>query len=106
MTDTNWDPDVLANLESTWAPPGKQIPLLGLGSVQSITAQYEHLSLVHVYWTPVVVTLVCTTGGNMGAVKSSLLPALRQLLEPLCQTLLSSLMSGAPQTGGQAAYYQ
>mmetsp|Transcript_20404 Transcript_20404/g.33786 ORF Transcript_20404/g.33786 Transcript_20404/m.33786 type:complete len:175 (+) Transcript_20404:109-633(+) len=114
-----WNEEVLANLESTWAPPSKQFPLLQQGDVLTVTAQYEQLTLVHVYsLTPVVATLLLETDHcNMGAVKSTAIPLLKEILEPLCQTLLSSLSGPPPDTaaaavaapsatGGESAYYQ
>jgi hypothetical protein len=104
--------EVLANLESTWAPPSKEFPLLLQGHASTVTAQYEDLTLVHVYsLTPVVATLLLQPNANMGAIKSTAIPLLKEILEPLCQTLLSSLSpdttAAAPAAGGtESAYYQ
>jgi hypothetical protein len=83
------------------------------GHASTVTAQYEDLTLVHVYsLTPVVATLLLQPNANMGAVKSTAIPLLKEILEPLCQTLLSSLSgpdttAGAPAAGGtESAYYQ
>lgn len=109
LISNQWDEELLSNLESTWAPPSKQFPLLKQGDIQSVTAQYEQLTLVHVYLTPVVVTLLVTPDSNMGAIKATAIPLLKETLEPLCQTLLSSLSpgesSGAQQVT-ESAYYQ
>lgn len=110
--DMLWNEEVLANLESTWAPPSKQFPLLQQGDVATVTAQYDQLTLIHVYsLTPVVATLLLQPDANMGAVKSTAIPLLKEILEPLCQTLLSSLSGPADATpaapgGSESAYYQ
>lgn len=89
---TDWDEETLANLESTWAPPGKQFPLLQLGEARSVTAYYDNLTLVHIYLTHVVVvTLLLDSDCNMGAIKATAIPLLKEILKPLCQTLLTSL---------------
>jgi hypothetical protein len=103
----DWEDEMLANLESTWAPPSKQFPLLQQGDVHSVTAYYDQLTLLHVYLTPVVVTLLLDPNSNMGAIKATAMPLLKEVLEPLCQTLLSSLSpdtTNAP--GGDSPYYQ
>ena len=46
--------DVLSSLESTWAPPSKLCSLLKMDKVQSVTASYDHGTLVHLYQSPVV----------------------------------------------------
>jgi predicted regulator of Ras-like GTPase activity (Roadblock/LC7/MglB family) len=46
--------EVLATLESVWAPASKQIPSLGMEKVHQITAIYDHGTLIHVYQAPVV----------------------------------------------------
>jgi len=40
--------DVLASIESVWAPASKQFPILGLDKLQQVTAVYDHGTLVHV----------------------------------------------------------
>lgn len=100
----DWADEMLANLESTWAPPGKQLPLLQQGDARSITAYYDHLTLVHVYLTPVVVTLLLDPGCNMGAIKATAIPLFKEILEPLCQTLLTSLSPDT--TSAPSPYYQ
>lgn len=156
--------DVLANLESTWAPASKQLPLLHMGKeVKMVTAIYDqrkwnekrttlalllqivvqasqmshitntvatniendspingkslhHLlyvvascfctsfcthsgTIFHVYQAPIVVTILVDGGGgttaNLGAVRSTAVPLLKQVLEPLCTTLLDSLAAPA-----------
>lgn len=86
--------DVLASMESIWAPPAfsKQIPVLGLGKqLQQVTAIYDHGTLIHVYQIPVVVSILCSKDCNVGAIHSTAIPLLKQVLEPLCTTLVNSL---------------
>jgi hypothetical protein len=49
-----WNEDVLASIESVWAPASKQFPVLALDKVQQVTAIYDHGTLVHVYQAPLV----------------------------------------------------
>mmetsp|Transcript_24826 Transcript_24826/g.36734 ORF Transcript_24826/g.36734 Transcript_24826/m.36734 type:complete len:161 (-) Transcript_24826:151-633(-) len=101
--------ELLANLESTWAPPSKQFPLLQSGDVRIVTAHYDQLTLVHVYkFAPVVVTFLLQPNSNLGAIKSTAIPLFQEKLEPLCQTLYSLLPgettpSSSIMSGG---YYQ
>jgi len=96
--------EVLSSIETVWAPASKQFPLLGLEKVQQVTAIYDHGMLVHVYQAPVVVTILCGHDANVGAVQSPTIPLLRQVLDPLCTTLVESLK---PDYDGSApAYYQ
>ena len=46
--------EVLASIESVWAPASKQFPVLGLDKVQQVTAIYDHGTLVHFYQAPLV----------------------------------------------------
>jgi hypothetical protein len=46
--------DVLASIESVWAPASKQFPVLGLDKVKQVTALYDHGSLIHIYQVPMV----------------------------------------------------
>jgi Mitogen-activated protein kinase kinase 1 interacting len=46
--------DVLASIESVWAPASKQFPVLGLDKVKQVTAIYDHGTLVHIYQAPIV----------------------------------------------------
>jgi hypothetical protein len=47
--------EILASLESTWAPASKQLSSLTMGKdVKSVAAMYDHGSVVHVYQAPVV----------------------------------------------------
>jgi hypothetical protein len=100
--------DVLSNIESTWAPASKQFPLLHMGKeIKVVTAMYDQQrTIFHVYQAPVVVTILVgptnSTGPppNLGAVRSTGIPLLKQVLEPLCTTLLNSL--SPPPTAGQS----
>ena len=48
--------EVLASIESVWAPASKQFPVLGLEKLHQVTAIYDHGTLIHVYQAPVVST--------------------------------------------------
>lgn len=86
------DEEVLSNIESTWAPASKQFPLLNMGKeVKVVTAIYDHRTIFHIYQAPVVVTLLVGTNANLGAVRSTAIPLLKEVLKPLCSFLLSSL---------------
>ena len=52
--NTTLNEEVLASIESVWAPASKQFPVLGLDKVQQVTAIYDHGTLVHVYQAPLV----------------------------------------------------
>lgn len=96
--------EALTAIETDWAPPSKQLPLLGLEKAQQVTAMYNHGTLIHVYQSPVVVTILCGLDCNLGAVQSSAIPLLKQVLEPLCTTLVESLKP--VYEGSAPAYYQ
>jgi len=102
--------ELLANLESTWAPPSKQFPLLQSGDVQTVTAHYDQLTLVHVYkFAPVVVTFLLQPDSNLGAIKSTAIPLFQKKLEPLCQTLYSLSLPGEASSSSSmisSGYYQ
>jgi hypothetical protein len=51
---TSINEDVLASIESVWAPASKQFPVLGLEKVNQVTAIYDHGSLIHIYQAPMV----------------------------------------------------
>lgn len=53
-TDQPFNEDVMASIESVWAPASKQFPVLGLEKVKQVTAIYDHGVLVHVYQGPMV----------------------------------------------------
>jgi len=98
------DEEVLSNIESTWAPASKQFPLLNMGKeIKVVTAIYDNRTIFHVYQAPVVVTLLVGSSANLGAVRSSAIPLLKEVLEPLCATLLNSL---APAQADHHAYPQ
>ena len=82
--------EALTLLETVWAPPSKQLPVLGT-KVQHTTAFYNHGVLVHLYLAPLVVTCLCKTTCNLSAIQQTTLPLLQQVLEPLQNTLLESL---------------
>lgn len=99
-----WNEDVLSSIETVWAPASKQLPLLGLEKAQQVTAIYDHGTLLHVYQAPVVVTILCGPDCNVGAVKSCAIPSVKQVLEPLCNTLVESLKP--VYEASTPAYYQ
>ena len=117
----NWrvDEETLGNLETTWAPASKLFPMLQAGEIRTVTAIYEQVTLLHIYTPPVVVTLLVSPKSNLGAIRATAIPLLKETLQPLCQTLLSSLSpdtapESTAQTGtggvgtstGGAGYYQ
>jgi hypothetical protein len=86
------DESLLQSLESTWAPAPKQLALLKLKRIQQVTAEYsEKTSLIHLYYSPVVVTLILEPNPNFGVITSTCIPLLETILEPLCTTLLDAL---------------
>ena len=103
--DWQVDEETLANMESTWAPASKQFPFLQCGEIQSVTAMYEQVTLLHIYMSPVVVTLLVSPKSNLGSIKSTAIPLLKEILEPLCQTLLSSLSPDTSQDVHGSGYY-
>jgi Mitogen-activated protein kinase kinase 1 interacting len=54
ISDQALNEDVLASIESVWAPASKQFPVLGLDKVKQVTAIYDHGTLVHIYQAPMV----------------------------------------------------
>jgi len=48
--------EVLASIESVWAPASKQLPALGLQKIKQVTAIYDHGSVVNLYQGPLVRT--------------------------------------------------
>lgn len=102
------DEEVLSNIESTWAPASKQFPLLHMGKeVKVVTAIYDNRTIFHIYQAPVVVTLLVGMNANLGAVRSTAIPLLKEILEPLCSTLLNSLAPAQTDHGyPQQGYYQ
>jgi hypothetical protein len=53
-TNGDMNVDVLASIESVWAPASKQFPVLGLDKLKQVTAIYNHGTLVHIYQAPMV----------------------------------------------------
>ncbi|KAL7560736.1 hypothetical protein ACA910_020986 [Epithemia clementina (nom. ined.)] len=101
--------ETLSLLETVWAPPSKQLPVLGLDKVQTITAIYDHGILVHLYWSPLVITVLCGPNSNLSAVKTTAVPLLRDVLSPLRITLIESLQLQEPDDVHQIpenSYYQ
>jgi len=102
------DEEVLSNIESTWAPASKQFPLLNMGKeVNIVTAIYDNRTIFHVYQAPVIVTLLVGANANLGAVRSTAIPLLKEVLKPLCATLLNSLApTQVDHAYPQQGYYQ
>lgn len=64
-------------------------------------------TIFHVYQAPVVVTLLVGINANLGAVRSTAIPLLKEVLEPLCATLLNSLAPAqVDHAYPQQGYYQ
>ena len=57
------------------------------------------------YKSSQVVTFLCSAQSNLGAVRSTAIPLVKQVLEPLCTTLVNSLKPDWHDSGA-AAYYQ
>lgn len=106
--DSPLDEEVLSNIECTWAPASKQFPLLHMGKeVKVVTAIYENRTIFHIYQAPVVVTLLVGMNANLGAVRSTAIPLLKETLKPLCATLINSLAPAqTEQAYPQEGYYQ
>jgi hypothetical protein len=51
-----------------------------------------------------VVTILCGPQANLGAVRATAIPLLKQVLEPLCTTLVNSLNPDMHEAG--QTYYQ
>lgn len=109
-----------AHCELCWrAPASKQCPMLNMGKeVKTVTAIYDHGILVHLYLAPLVrmtycfgcscnmslwfltctifkvVTILASSNANVGTIRSTAIPLLKEVLEPLCSTLLNSLAPG------------
>lgn len=65
-------------------------------------------AVFHVYQAPVVVTILAGVHANLGAIRSTAIPLLKDVLEPLCTTLLNSLAPANETDHGypQHGYYQ
>ena len=75
-----------------------------MDKAHQVTAIYDHGTLVHVYQAPVVVTILCGLEANIGALQTTAIPLLKQVLEPLCTTLVESLKP--VYEGSSPVYYQ
>lgn len=54
-----WHEAMLSSLETTWAHASKHFPLLHLGKeIQVATAMYDQVTVLHVYLSPVVSTIL------------------------------------------------
>lgn len=68
-------------------------------------------AIFHVYQAPVVVTILVGMNANLGAIRSTAIPLLKGVLEPLCTELLNSLSPArdwqdADHPYPQQGYYQ
>lgn len=89
--------DALTAMESTWAPAAKQCTMLNMGKeVKTVTAIYDHGVLLHIYQAPLVLTILASPQSNIGAIRSTAIPLLKEVLNPLCSTLLNSLSPEDP----------
>jgi len=104
--DCDLQESLLNSLESTWAPAPKQLSLLKMKKISQVTAVYETATLMHLYYSPVVVTLVVKPNPNVGALEATAIPLLETLLSPLCKTLLSSLSPSGEWHDGNDGFYQ
>lgn len=52
--DAPLNEEIVASMESVWAPVPKQLSLLGMGKVKQALAIYDHGTLVHLYQGPLV----------------------------------------------------
>lgn len=66
---------------------------LGLGEeVKVTTAFYDSCNLVHVHFSPLVVTILTSHDANLGKIEQSI-PTLSQILEPIRKTLIEMMSS-------------
>lgn len=110
----NMSEEVLSSIETVWAtlvsaasphvmagaanskgghnqPPHPLLSPLQLGStVKTVTACYDHVTLVHVHLAPLVVTLIASPEVNLGMIKQMAIPKLKVLLEPVRRALIQS----------------
>ncbi len=94
MSDKEADPgstdaDILFYKE----PPHPLLSQLGLGdTVRTTMAFYEHVTVIHVHISPLVVTLLASANDgsetNLGSVKSIAVPVLKELLKPVQHALV------------------
>lgn len=85
-------PQVLAShYDNNFQQPAH--PLLkpiGLGeTVKTVTAFYDHTTLIHFHLPPLVVTILATPQVNVNIIQSVALPILTLLLEPVAQAIVS-----------------
>uniref|UniRef100_A0A6U3TGT4 Uncharacterized protein n=1 Tax=Ditylum brightwellii TaxID=49249 RepID=A0A6U3TGT4_9STRA len=72
-------------------PPHPLLRPLGMGDeVRTVMAFYENCTLMHVHMSPIVVTIIATPNANLGTLRTTALPILRNLLEPVRQSAVRS----------------
>lgn len=108
----NMSEEVLSSIETVWAtlvsaasphvmaaaggegrsqPPHPLLSPLQLGdTVKTVTASYDHVTLIHVHMAPLVVTMIASPDVNLGMVKQMAIPKLKVLLEPVRRALVRS----------------
>ncbi|KAL3776233.1 hypothetical protein ACHAWO_009516 [Cyclotella atomus] len=113
----NMSEEVLSSIETVWAtlvsaasphvmagaannrnsegghnqPPHPLLSPLQLGStVRTVTACYDHVTLVHVHLAPLVVTMIASPEVNLGMIQEMAIPKLKVLLEPVRRALVRS----------------
>mmetsp|Transcript_24489 Transcript_24489/g.35110 ORF Transcript_24489/g.35110 Transcript_24489/m.35110 type:complete len:203 (-) Transcript_24489:83-691(-) len=83
--------DVLTGIETTWAalPSNNTISAghylqqpLGMGNIRIVTAFYETVVLIHLHFSPLIITFLCDPSSNIGAIRATF-PNLFKVLEPL-----------------------
>jgi len=66
-------------------------PLKMGDEVRISTAFYDNCTLIHVHMSPLVVTILTTPNNtNIGAIRSTALPLLKRILDPVKKAILSS----------------
>jgi hypothetical protein len=92
-------PQVLAShvISDTFQQPAH--PLLkpiGLGdTVKTVTAFYDHATLIHFHLSPLVITILATPHVNINIIQSVALPIVKFLLEPVAQAIVASRKENA-----------
>uniref|UniRef100_A0A7S2HKK1 Uncharacterized protein n=1 Tax=Helicotheca tamesis TaxID=374047 RepID=A0A7S2HKK1_9STRA len=84
-------------------PPHPLLRPLGMGDeIRTVMAFYDNCTLMHVHMSPLVVTIIATPNANVGSLRTTALPILRNLLEPVRQSAVRS-RGGGVQNAASAA---
>lgn len=90
--------------DSHQQPPHPLLSPLSLGDyVKTVTAFYDNCTLVHLHMPPLVVTFLAHPNANIGAIRSTALPLLQKLLEPVRRAILVSRREAATAAASAAA---